>query len=143
MRGLVKELRDQRGLTQAGLANLLGVSEASVNNWERGKNRPAPSVLEKMSGLAADELARRIRTAAASYKWHPRKSAMGNGGPPQGIDAKQWEEIRLLAEARGVEAKDILFRCIRFGINQLRDDGRARKAARKAAVEKRRSKKSA
>jgi len=95
-----------------------------------------------MSGLAARRISPAhplpppaINGILANLRWVRRASA--------GHDAKQWEEIRLLAEARGVEAKDILFRCIRFGINQLRDDGKGAEAARKAAVEKRRSKKSA
>lgn len=32
----VKELRDKLILTQSELANLLGVSFASINRWERG-----------------------------------------------------------------------------------------------------------
>lgn len=36
----VKELRDKLILTQSELANLLGVSFASINRWERGQNKP-------------------------------------------------------------------------------------------------------
>ena len=36
----VKSVRDLKGLTQAQLAELIGVSFASVNRWENGQSRP-------------------------------------------------------------------------------------------------------
>ena len=36
----IKEAREIAGLTQAQLANLIGVSYASVNRWENGQSRP-------------------------------------------------------------------------------------------------------
>lgn len=37
---LVKEIRQKLGLTQKGLAEMLGVSENTVQNWEYGKPIP-------------------------------------------------------------------------------------------------------
>jgi transcriptional regulator with XRE-family HTH domain len=38
----IKDLRTRFGLTQQGMAELMGVSFASVNRWENGQTRPAP-----------------------------------------------------------------------------------------------------
>lgn len=51
----IKKLREEKGLTQKQLAVLIGVSERSVNNWERGKIKPKMIYLEKMAEmLSAD-----------------------------------------------------------------------------------------
>lgn len=39
-------------LTQAGLAEKLGVSKNTVNNWENGKGEPSLSQLRKISELS-------------------------------------------------------------------------------------------
>ncbi len=44
----VKELRDKLILTQSELANLLGVSFASINRWERGQNKPTTTAKRKI-----------------------------------------------------------------------------------------------
>ena len=54
----VKSVRDARGLTQARLAELIGVSFASVNRWENGQSRPNRlswrRILEIEGSLAGD-----------------------------------------------------------------------------------------
>lgn len=47
----VKELRDKLILTQSELANLLGVSFASINRWERGQNKPTIAAKRKIVEL--------------------------------------------------------------------------------------------
>jgi len=39
--GRIKRLRNKFGLTQMRLAELMGVSFASVNRWENGQSRPS------------------------------------------------------------------------------------------------------
>ena len=39
--GRIKRLRDKLGITQMRLAELMGVSFASVNRWENGQSRPS------------------------------------------------------------------------------------------------------
>jgi len=36
----IKELREERGLLQAELAGMLGISQATLSNWERGVHNP-------------------------------------------------------------------------------------------------------
>lgn len=41
-RGSLLDLRKQAGLSQTGLASLLGVSSNTVARWERGERQPPP-----------------------------------------------------------------------------------------------------
>lgn len=36
----IKELRVEKGLRQADLANLVGISRAAVTDWETGRHEP-------------------------------------------------------------------------------------------------------
>lgn len=45
----IKELRKDKGLTQAGLAKLLNIAPTTVSSWERGENRP---LMDKITILA-------------------------------------------------------------------------------------------
>lgn len=50
----ILEARRRLGLTQAALAELLGVSFVTVNRWERGKSRPSDKVLRRVRMLEAE-----------------------------------------------------------------------------------------
>lgn len=55
----VRLLRKKRGLTQAGLAALIGVSGKAVSKWENAKGLPDISLLEPLSaalGVSVSEL---------------------------------------------------------------------------------------
>ncbi len=53
--GLIRQLRQQQGLTQAQLAERLGVSDKAVSKWERGQGCPELSLLAALSeALAVD-----------------------------------------------------------------------------------------
>lgn len=45
----LKSLREEKGLTQEKLAEMLGVSNRTVSRWENGKNIPDLSILVQMS----------------------------------------------------------------------------------------------
>ena len=47
----LKELRDNKGLSQAELAKRLGVTQQAVGTWERDKNLPDNDVLKKISAM--------------------------------------------------------------------------------------------
>lgn len=51
---LTKELRDKMILTQEELAELLGVSFASVNRWENGRYKPTTKVKRKIVELCKE-----------------------------------------------------------------------------------------
>lgn len=55
----IKELRIERGLTQAQLAEKIGVTQGAVYFWEKGINEPTAGYLMKMAslfGVSVDEL---------------------------------------------------------------------------------------
>ena len=56
---IIKELRTERGLSQAALAREIGVSQKAVDYWERGINEPKASyivALAEFFGVISDEL---------------------------------------------------------------------------------------
>ena len=51
---LVRGIREKTGWTQEKLAQEVGVSFSTVNNWERGKRNPQPYLLKKLMELAEE-----------------------------------------------------------------------------------------
>ena len=49
----VKKLREDRGMTQAELAEKIGVSSKTVSKWETGKGLPDISLLQPLAGALA------------------------------------------------------------------------------------------
>lgn len=45
----IKEKRNNAGLSQSGLASLIGVSEQTVYYWEAGKRKPSLDYILRMS----------------------------------------------------------------------------------------------
>ncbi|ACZ39652.1 helix-turn-helix transcriptional regulator [Sphaerobacter thermophilus] len=55
----IKELREARGWTQLELAYRVGVTPATIYNWEAGRNEPKASQLRKLAqifGVSMDEI---------------------------------------------------------------------------------------
>ncbi len=55
----IRELREGRGWTQLEVANKLGVTPATVYNWERGQFEPKASQLRAIAkhfGVSMDEV---------------------------------------------------------------------------------------
>ena len=55
----LKDLRKKKGISQARLAGLLGVSRSAVSMWEIDKSQPDPDTLVRLSeilGVSLDEL---------------------------------------------------------------------------------------
>ncbi len=52
--GLVRGIREARGLTQEQLAHELGVTFGTVNGWENGRHRPIPLLARLLIELAAE-----------------------------------------------------------------------------------------
>lgn len=51
MGGLIRQLRRERGMTQAALARALHVSDKAVSKWERGAGCPDVSLIPALSRL--------------------------------------------------------------------------------------------
>ncbi len=56
----IRELRDAKGLTQLEVAYQLGVTPATVSNWERGVYEPKVTqlrALARLFGVSMDDIA--------------------------------------------------------------------------------------
>jgi len=51
---LIKELRDKLGLTQEQFAQKVGVTFATVNNWEKGTRTPHPFLFQRLLEMAEE-----------------------------------------------------------------------------------------
>ena len=49
---LIKELRDKLDLTQEQFAQKVGVTFATVNNWEKGTRTPHPFLFQRLLEMA-------------------------------------------------------------------------------------------
>ena len=48
---LIRELRQEMGLTQEKFAAKLGVTFPTINRWENGRSQPSPLAMEKVVNL--------------------------------------------------------------------------------------------
>lgn len=56
---ILKELRSERGISQATLAKQIGVSQKAIDYWERGINEPKASYIVSLAeffGVTCDFL---------------------------------------------------------------------------------------
>ena len=55
----IRELRTERGVSQAALGKAIGVSQKAIDYWERGVNEPKASyilLLADYFGISCDDL---------------------------------------------------------------------------------------
>jgi DNA-binding transcriptional regulator YiaG len=67
----LKSLRERLGLSQAKFAKLIGVSDQSMYNWERGKSRPRKEQIAAIAGvrgLGKREAQARLQSSATEEK---------------------------------------------------------------------------
>ena len=48
---IIKELREQRGLTQTALSKQLGITRSSVNAWEMGISVPSTQYIVELANI--------------------------------------------------------------------------------------------
>lgn len=46
----LRVLRAERDLTQASLAQALGVTQKVISSWETGRSNPRPAMMQKVEG---------------------------------------------------------------------------------------------
>jgi DNA repair protein RadC len=64
---ILKTVRFNQGLTQEALSKKLGVSFATVNRWENGKNKPSRFQLEQIKALAEPLVGTSFEVKAEKY----------------------------------------------------------------------------
>ena len=66
---LIEQMRKEKNMTQADLADAVGVSKQAVSNWERGKRCPDVTLIEDLSrvlGVSPAEIIRGERAPESS-----------------------------------------------------------------------------
>lgn len=100
----LKELRKAKNLTQAEVADFLGITRAAYTNIENGKREPDNSTLVRLSeyfNTSTDYLLERISTmygppepTAQGSKWVPVLGTIPAGVPIEAVEEiLGWEEI--------------------------------------------------
>lgn len=80
----IRKYREEKGINQKQLAELIGVSNGRVSNWEQGINRPDADILAEICKvldvspslllgvtLSSDELSDEERTVIKAYRSKP------------------------------------------------------------------------
>ena len=67
----IRRIRESLGLTQAQLAEHLGVSFMSVNRWENGHVKPLPAFMKALEKLERETAAQEADTRASHHSQDP------------------------------------------------------------------------
>lgn len=128
---LIRRLRMERGLSQAELAERLGMAQRTVSSWETGDALPRPRVIRKLAQVLnypeADLMiaANLARTAAEA------KRIAESDRPVYDVREPRNQLIRFVREARDNEIA-ILWDLAR-SLRRAREQREARRAGTKAA----------
>jgi len=79
----LRELREKCGLSQSGLAERVGISIDSIQNWEQGRTRPRIEALAKLAralGVTVDEVLQESGGRTESAEKRSRKRKPGERG---------------------------------------------------------------
>jgi len=96
----VKKLREEKGLTQTALANILGVTKKTIEKWEQGKNKVTGSsavlltLLKNENGFLDKLYKVDIRNDYSTYKTFAKI---------EGLDISQVDESYSNINAKGAQ----------------------------------------
>jgi len=129
----IKRLRNRLNLTQAELAELLGISGAAVTSWETGKTRPSRAnrrALVELRETDRDEVNKRLS----------RETASGGGAPemrgaPTGVSP---DDIRNIRERLGMTQRGLADR-LGVSVNTISNWETGRSSPRRRSLERLRS----
>ena len=69
----LKALREEAGLSQADLANLAGIRQATVSDLESGKSRRLLDVIDKLCRTLSEELGRDVQPGELLQREPPKR----------------------------------------------------------------------
>ena len=104
------DLRRRAGLTQAELAEKLGITNKAVSKWENGRAKPTTDLIRKLAALYGVKVEELLREKEGEKKMEITKIVI-TGGPCAGkTTAMNWIQGHLAA---GDQSGDIF--CLRSG----------------------------
>lgn len=126
----IKKLREAAGITQADLAQKLGIGQAAVSKWERGENRPDSiklPVLVRLIGGSVDELLKDDRERSSTNPGRLIQREDSHGGAAIGSQAcsveRHEEQKAFVRELEGVSLQ--LINLVTEELQRLGLEGRA------------------
>lgn len=72
---VIRKLRNERGLTQEELGNILNVKKAAISKYELGRAQPSPDILKKLSevfSVSIDYILNNESSASTSKPKQPK-----------------------------------------------------------------------
>ena len=106
----IKRLREEKYMTQAQLAERIGVSDKAVSKWETGKGLPDITLVEPLAralGVSVMELMsgdRRVNNNRSANVLRTMLNPAGLGVNLRKFDAVRCNQIRVLVEYDGARA---------------------------------------
>lgn len=97
-----KELRTQKGYSQRDLAELLGVNQTAISQWERGVTFPSSSMLLKLCdlyGVTADYILSRSDVPTTQDNFNVDVFGRGTGKETLHLSPKQYAKLKKLLDA--------------------------------------------
>lgn len=100
----IKEARINKGLTQKGLAELIGVAHNSISGWENDKNRPDPDSIELLCGIL--DMSPNYLLSVSDEGLSPSEKAMIT--KYKKLDAHGRQVVSFLLDAEYARVQDIM-----------------------------------
>ena len=98
----IRELRKGKGLTQAKLGKLLGVSSKTIAAYENGRANPSDSVAARIWELYGIDIETEMKPAASQKK--PAKKTTPNGSAPPRKNSQRngnkWPRLEIATRLR-------------------------------------------
>lgn len=112
---ILKDLREEAGLTQKQLANKCGLSPQCISALEKGINSPTFQTLSALSKFFGNQL--------NEYLIPTDERAEGVGNHPTYLSAAEWDWLELRSEVLRVKGKDYLNTLVTM-INAIIDENK-------------------
>ena len=117
----LKELREEKKVSQTALGNYLGVTRSTICQYEKGNRQPDLQTLKKLSNffeVSVDYLIGNTDVPFKPLEWTEEEKALGVGNHAVKLSEDEWEIIELFSELNRVCGKDTV-KAVKTMINAL------------------------
>ena len=119
----LKELREERKISQTSLGNYLGVTRSTICQYEKGNRQPDFETLKKLSEyfeVSVDYLIGNTDNPFKPLEWTEKEKALGVGNHAVKLSEKDKYRFHVLARAEeilGVEFVDAQIKLLEIATN--------------------------
>ena len=93
----IKELRKEKGLTQEGLAEMMGISKGTVSVWEREQKRPSFAKLDALCDLFGVKLTYLLGESTPKTPPSPTDKQLGQWRAEENEEYEEEKKVRRYA----------------------------------------------